>query len=383
MNSDTLLQHLGEEVKVRHAVVQPLFQNSLFLYDTWQEFRQGADNQLNDQCFYSRVGNPTLDLAEKKIAALEGTDRCKLVGSGMAAISTAILACVKQNDHVVTIDTVYGPVRDFLTNYLARFGITVSYVDGTCVEEIFDAVQDNTSLIYLESPSSMVFHLQDLKAIGAFAKQRGIATVIDNTYSTPLLQQPAKFGIDFVVHSASKYLGGHSDVIAGAVCCSHENMARITPAEVALLGNILAPFPAWLIIRGMRTLSVRLRHHEKTANEVAGWLTEQPWVGKVNHISLPSHPQYALYRSQMSGSGGLFSFEPADPSEEKAIQFVNALENFGIGVSWGGFESLVVQAEIKYGPENKPHRVIRMFTGLEDVNDLIADIANAAKIAYA
>ncbi|HLK13444.1 MAG TPA: aminotransferase class I/II-fold pyridoxal phosphate-dependent enzyme, partial [Fimbriimonadaceae bacterium] len=341
---DTLLQHLGEEQKHLGAVVPPIFQNSLFVFPDQASFTKAGADPLNNSSLYSRVGNPSLDVAEKKIAMLEGAERCKLVGSGMGAITASIMSTVESGSHVVIVDGCYGPVRDLITDYLARFGVTHTFVDGTCADDVIDATRPETTLVYLESPCSLIFRLQDVRAIAAAARERGVTTIIDNTYSTPLYQSPIEMGVDIVIHSASKYIGGHSDVIAGAICTSEKLMDRILRKEISLLGSILAPFPAWLITRGLRTLKLRLKAHEAAANEVAGWMEEQEWVGRVNHVGLRSFPQRDLYIRQMRGTGGLFSFEPAKQDQDACDTFVNSLKLFQLGVSWGGFESLVVQA---------------------------------------
>ena len=383
LGKDTLLQHLGEDQKIQGAVVPPLFLNSLFVFDTQAEFTKAALDPLNHPHFYSRLGNPTVHLAEQKIAMLEGTEQCKLVSSGMAAITCAVMSCIDKGGHIVVVDTCYGPVHELLNNYLDRFGVTHTFVEGVCIEEIEAAIQDDTCLVYLESPSSLIFRLQDLEAVAKLCKARGITTIIDNTYATPLLQNPAAFGIDIVIHSATKYLGGHSDILAGAICTSTEKMDRILKKEINLFGSGLAAFPAWLLTRGLRTLKLRVAHHEKAGNEMAGWLEEQPWVDRVHHVGLPSFPQRELAKKQMKGSGGLLSFEPKVQDEAKVIKFVESLKLFGMGVSWGGFESLAVQVNVKPLHYSQHRRLVRMFVGLEDIEDLMADVTQAAEIAFA
>ena len=379
---ETLIQHLGEESKIKRAVVPPLFQNSLFVFDSVEEFRMTSQRKLPSDHVYSRVSNPTLELLEQKLAALEGTERCKLVGSGMSAIAATILACVQSGSHVVTLDTAYGPVRDLLENYLPKFGVSHTLVDGTCEEEIFDAIQYNTTLVYLESPTSIVFRLQNLNAIAAHCKAKGIKTAIDNTYATPLYQNPAQYGIDYVIHSCTKYIGGHSDVVAGAVCCSEELLQPICAHEVAHITSALSPFNAWLLTRGLRTLPIRLKHHQESAQTVASWLEDQDWVRQVNHLGLPSFSQKALFQEQMQGSTGLFSFIPKIQTEEAIHSFVNELSIFGRGVSWGGFESLVVPVLVQASYLPEPTYFVRLFVGLESPIDLIHDLECAAKKAF-
>lgn len=382
-HSDTLLQHLGEEQKVGRAVTQPIFQTSLFVYDTMEQL-QGL---LQDPSYpdgphaYSRVSNPNTRTLEKKIAMLERTEDARVFGSGMGAISAAILNSIQSGSHVVAVDTIYGPSKGFIESYLTRFGVTVTYVDGLTPESVLDAIRPETALIYLESPSSLVFRLQDIRAIAEGAKAKGVRTLIDNTCATSIYQQPATMGVDFVVHSASKYLGGHSDLVAGVLCGSQSDLENVFMNEVQYLGAILPPFPAWLMTRGVRTLKLRIKRHEETANQVATWLSARADVARVNHVSLPSYPQADLYRRQMGGSGGLFSFELKNQSREFTSAFVNALGVYQIGVSWGGFESLVVPSLIQPFGYDEPTWVIRLFCGLEDPGDLIADLDQALSAA--
>jgi cystathionine beta-lyase len=375
---NTLLQHLGEEEKIRGAVTPPLFQNSLFLFDTMEDL---LDNMVNHPAgpkhHYSRISNPTVDLVETKIAMLEGTEACKVFGTGMGAISAAIMSCVKAGSHIVASDTCYGPVRDFVSKYLERFGISYTWVDGRCVEEFYDAVRPETSMIYLETPSSLFFRLQDVEPIAKFARERGITTIMDNTYNTPLHMKPASLGVDMVVHSGTKYFGGHSDLTAGVVCCSSERAEQIIRGEIAYFGAVLHPFSAWLMHRGLRTLPLRLPRHEQTGNSIAAWLEDRPEVDVVHHLGLPSYPQRELVKKMMSGTGGLFSFEPKVQDEAKVMAFCNALKLFGRGISWGGFESLVVAINCQPLGYSEPRWVVRLFCGFEDPEDLIADLEQA------
>lgn len=377
----TQLTHLGEEQSIMGAVVQPIFQNSLFTFETAAELLHALEAApVGPPHHYSRISNPTVDLAEKKIAFLEGTEACKLTGCGMGAITSAVLHFLKSGCHVVISDTAYPPVRSLLSGFMARFQVSVTMVSGTCVGEIEAAIRPETTLIYLETPTSGLFRLMDIPAITKIARERGIATVIDNTYNTPLHFNPAAHGVDVVCHSATKYMGGHSDITAGAICGTREVINAITMAEVNLLGNALHPFSAWLLTRGLRTLPLRLKRHEATANEVAAWLETQPNVERVHHVSLPSFPQRDLYLQQFRGSGGLFSFEPKHQSREKVLEFCDALQLFGRGISWGGHESLVVPLLCQPADYAEPTWVIRLFTGLEDPVDLIRDISAALAV---
>ncbi|HVL40110.1 MAG TPA: PLP-dependent aspartate aminotransferase family protein [Fimbriimonadaceae bacterium] len=378
LKPDTLLQHYGEEEKLHGAVIPPIFQNSLFVFPTYDEFLEAYHKTPQGPPYhYSRLGNPTLDLVERKLAKLEGAEAAKVFGGGMGAIFVAIMSCVESGAHVVAADTCYSPVRVLLAEYLARFGVRATFVDGRCHEDVLDAVTPETKLIYLESPSSFVFRLQDLETIARGAREKGVPTVVDNTWATPLFQNPLALGIDLVVHSGTKYLSGHSDVTAGVVCGSQERIDRMVRNEINYCGNLLSPFGAWLLLRGLRTLKVRLKAHEAAANELAGWLEDRPEVERVFHLGLPTHPQRGLFRKQMRGSSGLFSFQPKDQSPEKIKRFVDSLELFGIGVSWGGFESLVMPMEVKPMDWPEARYLVRFHVGLEDVDDLKVDVERA------
>jgi cystathionine beta-lyase/cystathionine gamma-synthase len=380
----TLLQHFGEEEKILGAVTPPLFQNSLFVFDDARELAGLLVKHDDEQPFvYSRISNPTLDVVEKKMAMLEGTESCKIFSAGMMAITAAILSNVNSGDHIVGLDTNYGPTISLFKDFLPRFGVTTTFVDGRNTEELLAAIKPETKVVYLESPSTMFFRLQDLEAIATECKKRGITTICDNSYSSPVFQQPAKFGIDIVVHSASKYLGGHSDITAGVLCTSRARIDKmLEPAgEIPIITGVLAPFSAWLLGRGMRTLELRMKAAEKMGNAIACWLEDRNEVEFVHHPGLPTFPQRSLFVKQMRGSGSLLSFEPKQQDREKALDFVNALRIFQRGVSWGGFESLAIAAMPQPMDYKEPRNLIRLYCGLEDPADLIADLEQAFRVS--
>lgn len=381
---ETMLQHLGEDEHVLGAVVPPIFQNSLFVFDTWDEFRSAMSNQsdpsvIGSQCIYSRMNNPSLDLVGHKLAALEGADCGRFFSSGMAAISAAVMASTRSGSHVVCVDTCYGPTRGFLKEYMPRFGVETTFVVGEDPAEVFAAVRPSTTLIYLESPSSIVFRLQDLSAISSFARSKGIKTAIDNSYSSPLFQRPIDLGIDYSINTASKYFGGHSDMIAGALACSKSLMTELIANEGQYLGAPLGPFQCWLVLRSMRTMHLRLRQHALSANMVAEWVRSQPWVSEVFHVGFSDFPQRDLFEKQMKSSAGLFSFIAKSQDADVLRAFTEALEIYQLGVSWGGHESLCVPLE--YQPMDWPEKkwIVRLYQGLENPEDLIADIDQAAR----
>lgn len=374
----TRLAHFGEDEKLLGAVVPPIFQNSLFLFDRVDDLFSAMTNNIEGPpCHYSRISNPSVDLAERKIADLEGAEACKLVGTGMGALTLAILSTVESGAHVVAPDTCYGPVRGLLNDVLPRYGVTHTLVDGRDTQELLDAIRPETKLVYLESPSSILFRLQDIEAITKVTREKGIVTAFDNTYNTPLHYNPIRHGIDIVCHSATKYLGGHSDLTAGAVCTDRERMDRIVKYELNYLGSILHPFSAWLLTRGLRTLQLRVARHEATANTVASWLETRPEVDLVRHISLPSFEQRDLYQRMIGRSTGLFSFEPKVQEAERVKAFCDHLKLFGRGVSWGGHESLVIPIPMTAMGLDGPRWVIRLYCGLEEPEDLIRDLTDA------
>jgi cystathionine gamma-lyase len=374
-SQDTICQHLGEDYRWG-SVVPPLFQTSLFVFDSVDALQKRImenDYTLPDsQYVYTRDSNPTTAITEQKIAALEGTEKCRLVGSGMAAISAAILACTKAGGHVIATNASYMPTKSLLETFLSRFGIETTFVDGRDLNAIKEAIKPNTTLIYMESPGTFLFHIQDIRAIVKLARENGLSTIFDNSYCSPIFQQPAKFGVDYVVHSATKYLGGHSDIIAGAICGSSERISKLIPAEGMLLGAVLDPFAAWLMMRSMRTLPVRMERHQQSATKIATWLQSHAMVEEVFYPGLPSHENYSLHQSQATGASGLLSFRPTFADDRDSVcLFAESLRLFQIGISWGGHESLVAPI---LAAETGDRWIIRFSVGLEGVDDLIADL---------
>lgn len=366
---ETLLQHLGEEQHYAGAVVQPLFQNSLFVFERCSDLEQVLNSEV-EPFTYTRISNPTTALAEKKIAALEGTEACRLFSSGMGAISAAILSAVRAGSHVVCTDAAYGPTKNFLLEYLPRFGVATTLVDGTDVDAVRAAMRENTTLLYLETPGSVTFAIQDLEALVQLARERRVTTICDNSTATPIFQRPASFGVDLVVHSVTKYLAGHSDIVAGCVCGSHERIHALTWAEGQYLGASIDPFAAWLLARSLRTLPIRMQRHQQSATEVALFLHDHPAVEVVNYPGLAEHPARALIEKQMSGASGMLSFRLKNSSKETAFAFCESLRLFQIGVSWGGHESLAIPVPTGDGEA----WVIRLSVGLETASDLIEDL---------
>lgn len=381
---ETLLAHFAENREdYQGAVVPPIYQNSLFTFEDWEAIDAAFDDRTN-QNIYSRGNNPTVTVAEQKIAAMAGGERAKLFASGMAAITAAVMHCVDAGDHIIGIHNIYGPANNLMRNYLRKkMGVETTFVAGGKVEDFAQAIRPNTRLIYLESPSSAVFGLQDIAAVAQLAKQHNIKTIIDNTWATPVFQKPLQMGIDLEVHSCSKYIGGHSDVVAGVVIGNKEIMEKLYVEEVELLGGKMAPFEGWLILRSLRTLPIRMKAHQENAMQVAQFLENHPKIDRVTYPGLQSFAQYALGQKQMTGYAGLLSFRLKTEELEQIKAFFNGLELFKIGVSWGGHESLIYAPAISYLKELAPDQFaamgislgdMRISVGLENVEDLIGDL---------
>ncbi|MBX3119186.1 MAG: PLP-dependent transferase [Fimbriimonadaceae bacterium] len=379
---DTLLQHFGEEEKYLGAVAPPLIHTSTFVFNDVDTFISTMqDNPGGPPWHYSRVGNPTVAAVENKLAALEHTEACKMFGNGMGAITACLFSCIEAGSHVVAVDTCYGTTRQVFEEYLPRFNVSHTYVSGLTVESVLDAVTPETSMIYLEAPSSLIFRLQDIEPITKYAREKGIPTLLDNTYSSPLHMNPADHGVDMVIHSCTKYLAGHSDTCSGAVCTTQERVDRLAKWEVNFFGSVCSPFNGWMVHRGLRTLRVRLKQHELAGNIVADYLAGKPAVDKLMHVGHETYPQRELYKKYCRGSGGLLSFVPTNQDPEYVKRLCNALKLFRLGVSWGGHESLVVPLLIKPIGWNAETYVIRLFCGLEDPADMIKDLEQAFDLA--
>ncbi len=389
LKPETRLIHDGKKTHSKGAVVPPIYQNSLFTKENWDEVDKTFDDRINN-LIYTRGHNPSVRIVEEKIAALAGGEKAHLFPSGMAAISAAVLSCIKTGNHIVAIKNIYGPANNLLQNYLKpKFGIEITYISGNTVEEFRKAIRDNTTLFYLESPSSVVMSLQDIRGVTQLAKSKGIKTIIDNTWASPIFQKPIAMGIDLEVHSCSKYIGGHSDVIAGVVIGKKNDLDSIFTREFELLGAKTAPFEAWLILRSLRTLHIRMERHQKNAMIVAEFLEYHPKIEKVNYPGLKSFPQYELGKEQMTGYSGLMSFQLKTDDLVSIKAFFNGLQLFQIGVSWGGHESLIYAPAISYLKELSEDQFkgmgisvgdMRISVGLEDPDDLVNDLEQALEL---
>ena len=375
-----IINHLGEDrEKYYNAVTPPVFQTSNFAFSDVESLRQSLVNEKTS-LLYSRGNNPTLDILCKKIAALEGTEEALAMASGMAAISAAVISFVNAGDHIISVKNHYSWTNTLMTKFLPRFGVETTFVDGRDPENFRKAIRKNTRIIYLESPNTLTFEIQDIEAVAKIARAAGITTLIDNSYSSPLTQSPAEMGVDIILHSASKYLGGHSDIVAGMICGSSKNISRIFSNEYQGLGGIISPFNAWLMLRGLRTLQARIDRISATTTEVLKYLESEPGVTEILHPLREKHPQYELAKKQMLKPTGLFSIRLAATEKEKIELFVNSLRQFITGVSWGGHESLVFPAiafDENRTREGYSNNLVRLYIGLDEPGCLIEDLKQA------
>lgn len=380
-----ILNELGEEREnYFNAVSPPIMQTSNFAFKTVADFRSGLGDEYY-ALLYSRGNNPTVDILRKKLAALDGAEDALVFGAGVAAIATPIISLLKSGDHVVSVAKPYSWTIKLFERLLPKFGITTTFVDGTKTENFEKAITPNTKLIYLESPNTFTYELQDIEAVVAIARKNGIVTMIDNSYSSPINQSPYKMGVDLVAQSATKFVGGHSDVVAGVVTGSKAMIKKIFDAEFLNLGGNISPMNAWLLIRGLRTIHIRMERVCATTKKVVEFFAGRPEVEKVIFPLHPSFPQYELAKKQMRDAGGLFSVVFKAKSIDQIEGFCNSLKRFLMAVSWGGHESLIIPSVVGIKPEDfdpkvESHRLIRFYVGLEDADYLIDDLKEGLKI---
>jgi len=382
MNVSYIINELGEDREnYFQSIAPPIIQTSNFAFKSVQEMRERFEDEFSGY-LYSRGLNPTVDILRKKLAALDGAEDALVFNSGAAAIYSAIVPFVQQGDHIISVKNPYTWAQKLFDLHLPRFGVKTSYVDARDVHNIWQAVNEKTRIIYLESPNSWDFAIQDLRAIANEAKRRNILTVVDNSYCSPIYQRPIEMGIDLCLQSATKYIGGHSDVVAGVLSGTKMHMKKIFDLEYLMAGNGIQPFNAWLLIRGLRTLPARLERITQTTSKVVNFMKGHPKVEEMLFPLDESFPQYSLAKSQMSGACGLFTIVVNCYSAEKIEQFCQSLQRFLMAVSWGGHESLVIPrmagvAKSAFNPEMREHRMIRFYVGLEDADYLIEDLQNA------
>ena len=360
------------------AVNTPVYHASTILHPDVESFETRHDPTTNRRkVIYGLLGTPTSFDLEEVLADLEGGHDAVLVPSGLAAISVALLSFLKPGDHALIADTVYPPTRSFCDEHLSSMTIAVDYYDPHLGGAIETLIKPNTRVIFLESPGSFTFEIQDIPAITKVARDRGVTTILDNTWSTPLFFKSFSHGVDVSVHAATKYLSGHSDVVMGAIICAEHAWSPVRRTH-RHLGQCVGPDDAYVTLRSIRNLSTRLKAHHKQGLALAEWLNEREEVGEVLHPGLPGHPDHAIWKRDFLGASGLFSIVLHSKSREAVLDMVNGMTLFRIGASWGGFESLMIPVypeQYRSATHWDPSKfTLRIHAGLEDFDDLIADL---------
>lgn len=375
--------HVDHSIENGAAVSPPIHQSVSYLTENAEDFRHKAQEPLNDS-FYARHGTPTSSRIAKVIAELEGAEEAMMTASGMGAITTTILALVSHGDHIVAQKNLYSASASFLSNFLPRFGVKFTLVEQHSIEAFQKAITNETKVILVETPVNPLMSLTDLRAVSNLAKTHNIITICDNTFATPFNQRPIEIGIDLVVHSVSKYIGGHHDLLAGCVAGPKELLKKIWDTSMDL-GATAAPFNSWLALRGVRTMKLRVMEHNTNALKVASFLEEHPKIGNVFYPGLPSHPQFELAKKQMTGFGGMLSFDVQN-GYEAGRQLLKHLQISLNAPSLGGVETLVVQPSVMFKARLNEEEIkelnitpgmIRMSVGIEDINDILVDLEAA------
>ncbi|HRI02042.1 MAG TPA: PLP-dependent transferase [Saprospiraceae bacterium] len=379
MDISYIINALGEDrEQYYNAIAPPIIQTSNFAVKSIDELRQLFQDEYSGY-LYSRGLNPTVDILRKKCAALDGTEDCLIFNSGAAAIFSSVIPFVQSGDHIISVKNPYSWAQKCFDLFLPKFNVTTSYVEGNSVDQFIAAKQENSKLIFLESPNSWNYSIQDLQAIASYAKANQLITVIDNSYSSPLFQRPAEFGIDLILQSATKYIGGHSDTVAGILSGPKHLLKKIFDLEYLLAGNGIQPFNAWLLLRGLRTLPARMERLEKTCQQVIQAIEKHEAIEELIFPFHHSFPQLKLAKKQMSTACGLFSLVLKSSNAKQIETFCEKRKRFLIAVSWGGHESLIIPKVAgidpnHFDPTNRDHKMVRIYIGLEDANVLIDDL---------
>lgn len=375
--------HTASELNRTHAISSPIWQTTTFSAESAEHFYEIATATRPAE-FYTRFGNPNHEQVEATLAALEGGEAALVTSSGMGAIFAAVLSHLSSGDHIVAQHNHYAGTTTLFRDVLPRWNIEVTYVDQTSNDEFAEAIRPNTKVIYVETPTNPMMQITDLRAIARLGKEQGVVTMVDNTFATPINQLPLELGIDVVLHSATKYIGGHHDVTAGAIIASRERIEQIW--RLALLsGAVLSPFDSWLLLRGLRTLRLRVEQHNRNALALARFLESHPRVQRVHYPGLESHPQHQLARSQMSSFTGMLSID-LHGGYQAAEGLIAALKLAKRAASLGGFETLAVHPAAMWSLQLSPEQraatgisdsLVRISVGLEDEHDLLADFSQA------
>jgi cystathionine beta-lyase len=377
---DTLLAHAGGDPADRHGAVNPpVYRASTILFPTVAAYEASRDPATRfDVVRYGQLGTPTTFALEQAIATIEGGYRAMLLPSGLAAVTAALQAVLGQGDHLLMVDTAYASTRRFCDATLSRFGVTTTYYDPLVGEGIGALIRPNTRVVFLESPGSMTFEVQDVPAIARVAHAAGLIVLMDNTWASPYCFRAMAHGVDVSIQAATKYIGGHADVMLGTITTTAELYERVR-STVAELGFCVSPDDAYLALRGLRTLGVRMERHQRNALRVAQWLETRDEVARVLYPALPGDPGHDLWQRDFSGASGLFGVMLEAAPTPKVHAMLDALQLFGLGVSFGGFESLAIPmhpAESRTAmPWSWTGPYLRLHIGLEDPDDLIADLA--------
>lgn len=380
-----IINELGEDREhYFNAVAPPIIQTSNFAFRKVDDLRRAFEDEMGSY-LYSRGVNPTINILRKKLAALDAAEDCLVFNNGAAAIFAGVLANVKSGDHIVSVQKPYTWVQRMFDMILPRFGVSTTYIDGTELANWEKATLPSTTFYYLESPNSWEYQLQDLAAVAQLARSRGIVTLIDNSYCSPLYQQPIALGIDLAMQTATKYISGHSDTLGGVLSGSHQMMKKIFDSEYLNVGSGIQPFNAWLLLRGLRTLRPRLERITSTTQQVLAYLKQHPAIEEVLFPMDPDFPQFDLAKRQMRGACGLMTVVLKVATMKQIIDFCEGLKHMLMAVSWGGHESLAIPkcASIpaeQFDPKLREHRMVRLYVGLEDASYLIADLDQALKM---